>query len=156
PGRALPRERQARFELQHPGRRPGRRRVLDHRKRQGAGDGMSKLPTPAKIGLIVAGVVLALVVGYFALISPQRSHVTSLKHQLDDTRTEIAERRGVHTTPVQPQIKVADLFRLSRAMPNTADIPGVLLQLSRVASETGITFQAITPHDPVPYGAYEQ
>jgi hypothetical protein len=117
---------------------------------------MSKLPTPAKIGLIVAGVVLALVVGYFVLISPKRSHVSSLKQQIADTRTEIAERRGVRTTPIQPQIKVADLFRLSRAMPNTADIPGVLLQLSKVAAETGITFQAITPHDPAPYGAYEQ
>jgi hypothetical protein len=59
-------------------------------------------------------------------------------------------------TPSQRQIKVADLFRLSRAMPSTADIPGVLLQLSNVAAETGVTFQSITPHDPVAYGAYEQ
>ena len=117
---------------------------------------MSKLPTPAKIGLIVAGVVLALLVGYFVLISPKRSHVSSLKRQIEHTQTQIAERRGVHPTPAQPAIKVADLFRLSRAMPNTADIPGVLLQLSKVAAETGIVFQAITPHDPVSYGAYEQ
>ena len=116
---------------------------------------MSKLPTPAKIGLIVAGVVLALVVGYFVLISPKRSHASSLKQQIADTRNEIAERRGVKS-PSQPQIKVADLFRLSRAMPDTADIPGVLLQLSNVAAETGVTFQSITPHDPVAYGAYEQ
>jgi hypothetical protein len=116
---------------------------------------MTKLPTPAKIGLIVAGVVLALVVGYFVLISPKRSHVSSLKQQIAATRNDIAEARGVKT-PSQPQIKVADLFRLSRAMPDTADVPGVLLQLSNVAAETGVSFQSITPHDPVAYGAYEQ
>jgi hypothetical protein len=116
---------------------------------------MSKLPTPAKIGLILAGVVLALVVGYFALISPKRSHVSSLKQQIAETRNDIAVARGAKT-PSQPQIRVADLFRLSRAMPDTSDIPGVLLQLSNVAAETGVTFQSITPHDPVAYGAYEQ
>jgi Tfp pilus assembly protein PilO len=51
---------------------------------------------------------------------------------------------------------VADLFKLSRAMPNTADIPGVILQLSSVAAETGVQFESITPHDPVSYGAYQQ
>ena len=116
---------------------------------------MNKLSTPAKIGLIVAGIVLALVAGYFVLISPKRSHVSSLKQQIADTRSEIAGERGVKT-PSQPQIKVADLFRLSRAMPDTADVPGILLQLSNVAAETGVTFESITPHDPVPYGAYEQ
>jgi type IV pilus assembly PilO-like protein len=116
---------------------------------------MNKLPTPAKIGLVVAGVLLALIVGYFVLISPKRSDVSSLKQQIAAARNDIAEARGVKT-PSQPQIKVADLFRLSRAMPDTADIPGVLLQLSNVAAETGVSFQSITPHDPVAYGAYEQ
>ena len=51
---------------------------------------------------------------------------------------------------------MADLFKLSRAMPNTADIPGVLLQISHVAQESGVAFQAITPHDPTSLGAYQQ
>jgi hypothetical protein len=32
----------------------------------------------------------------------------------------------------------------------------VLLQLSEISSETGVSFQSITPHDPVPQGAYER
>jgi Pilus assembly protein, PilO len=116
---------------------------------------MSKLPTPAKLGLLVAGVLLALVAGWFLVISPKRSDVSTLKQQIEDTQTQIAVAHGVRT-PRQPAIRVADLFKLSRAMPNTADIPGVLLQISRVAEETGVTFQAITPHDPVSLGAYQQ
>jgi len=116
---------------------------------------MSKLPTPAKIGLLVAGVVLAVIAGYLLLISPKRSDVKSLKQEINDTRDQIAAAHGVQT-PTQPAIRVADLFKLSRAMPNTADIPGVLLQISHVAQESGVSFQAITPHDPVSLGAYQQ
>jgi hypothetical protein len=116
---------------------------------------MSKLPTPAKLGLLAAAVLLALVAGWFLVISPKRSDVSGLKRQIDDTRDQISAAHGVRT-PSQPAIRVADLFKLSRAMPNTADIPGVLLQISRVAEETGVSFQAITPHDPVSLGAYQE
>ncbi|MGE5275186.1 MAG: type 4a pilus biogenesis protein PilO [Verrucomicrobiota bacterium] len=116
---------------------------------------MSKLPTPAKIGLLAACVLLALIAGWFLLISPKRADVKTLKQEINDTRDQIAAAHGVRT-PTQPPIRVADLFRLSRAMPNTADIPGVLLQISRVAEESGVTFQAITPHDPTSLGAYQR
>jgi hypothetical protein len=116
---------------------------------------MSKLPTPAKLGLLAAAVLLALVAGWFLLISPKRSDVKTLKGQIEETRDQISAAHGVRT-PSQPAIRVADLFKLSRAMPSTADIPGVLLQISRVADETGVNFQSITPHDPVALGAYEQ
>jgi Tfp pilus assembly protein PilO len=116
---------------------------------------MSKLPTPAKLGLLAASVLLALVAGWFLVLSPKRSDVSSLKQQIEDTRDQIAAAHGVRT-PSQPAIRVADLFKLSRAMPNTADIPGVLLQISRVAEETGVNFESITPHDPVALGAYQQ
>ena len=49
---------------------------------------------------------------------------------------------------MQP-IRVADLFKLSRAMPDRTDIPSVLLQLSEISAETGVSFQSITPHDAV-------
>jgi Tfp pilus assembly protein PilO len=116
---------------------------------------MSKLPTPARIGLLAAGVLLALIAGWFLVISPKRSDVSTLKQQIEDTRTQIAVAHGAQT-PSQPAIRVADLFKLSRAMPNTADIPGVLLQISHVAEQTGVTFQAITPHDPTSLGAYQR
>ena len=116
---------------------------------------MSKLPTPAKLGLLAAAVLLALVAGWFLLISPKRSDAKTLKQEITDTRDQIAAAHGIHTT-VQPRIRVADLFRLSRAMPDTTDIPGVLLQISRVAEEAGVTFQSITPHDPTSLGAYQR
>jgi hypothetical protein len=117
---------------------------------------MSKLSTPAKLGLLAGALVIALVAGWFAVIAPKRSEAAKLQTQIDDTRLEIISARSSGSPKQGPKIRVADLFELSRAMPNRADIANVLLQLSDVASETGVTFQSITPHDPVPIGGYEQ
>lgn len=117
---------------------------------------MSKLRTEAKVALLVGGVLFGLVAGWFLVIAPKRHDASSLKQQIADTRDQISVAHGIKTPTAPPPIRVADLFKLSRAMPNTADIPGVILQLSSVAAETGVKFESITPHDPVSYGAYQQ
>jgi hypothetical protein len=117
---------------------------------------MSKLPTPAKLGLLGAAVLLALVAGWFVAIAPKRSEAAKLTRQIDETRAQIASLRAGPSRAQTPAIRIADLFTLSRAMPNRVDIPGVLLQLSRVAGETGVMFQSITPHDPVQLGSYQR
>jgi Pilus assembly protein, PilO len=116
---------------------------------------MKKLPTPAKLGLLAASAIALLLVGWFAVIAPKHSEAAKVQTEIDAVRSEIA----VAQAPPQsrpPAVRVADLFDLSRAMPNRVDIPGVLLQLSRVAEETGVSFQSITPHDPVSLGSYQQ
>ena len=117
---------------------------------------LSKLRTEVKIALVAGGVLLGLVAGWFLVVAPKRHDASALKQQIADTRDQISVAQGVKTPTAPPPIRVADLFKLSRAMPNTADIPGVILQLSSVAAETGVKFESITPHDPVSYGAYQQ
>jgi len=117
---------------------------------------LSKLRTEVKIALVAGGVLLGLVAGWFLVVAPKRHDASALKQQIADTRDQISVAQGVKTPTAPPPIRVADLFKLSRAMPNTADIPGVILQLSSVAAETGVQFESITPHDPVSYGAYQQ
>jgi hypothetical protein len=116
---------------------------------------MSKASTSVKAALVIVGMVAAIAVGWFAVISPKRSEASRLGQQIDETRTQIAEAHHPSGTQVQP-IRIADLFELSRAMPDRPDMPSVLLQLSEVASETGVNFESITPHDPVQVGAYQQ
>jgi type IV pilus assembly PilO-like protein len=118
---------------------------------------VSKLPTSAKAGVLATGLVVALLVGWFVVIAPKRSEASKLSGQIDDARTALAVAQGTgRPGPRGPVIRVADLFKLSRAMPDRADIPSVLLQLSEISAETGVSFQAITPHDPVQLGAYQQ
>jgi Tfp pilus assembly protein PilO len=107
--------------------------------------------------MVVFGITIlvALIVGWFMVVAPKRHEASSLSQQIDDTRTQITVRQGANSAPQGNPIRVADLFELSRAMPDHPDIPSVLLQLSAISAETGVTFQSITPHDPTPVGNYE-
>lgn len=117
---------------------------------------MKKKGNPA-FALAVAGVMLAMVgAGWVMLVGPQRSKANKLGHEVADARAQLAAAQASQTPSTTQPIRVADLFRLSRAMPDQADVPDLLLQLSEIAAETGITFKSITPHAPVVVTNYEQ
>ncbi len=117
---------------------------------------MTKLPSAVKAGVLVAALVAALFAGWLVVIAPKRSEASRLTAEIDATHAQIAEAQGGGSEPQVQPIRVADLFKLSRAMPDRADMPNVLLQLSEISAETGVSFQSITPHDPVSLGSYEQ
>jgi hypothetical protein len=98
----------------------------------------------AGVGVGITLVIAAL--GWFALISPQRSRASTLDAELVLVDKLVSESRAaqMQSSGVQP-IRSADLFRLTKAMPSDTDIAGVMLELSRVAAETGIVFEAIRP-----------
>ena len=107
---------------------------------------------------LVMTMIVSLAVGWFMVIAPKRQEAATLGQEITDARVQIDAAQGA-TAGGQPQanpIRVADLFKLSRAMPDKADIPNVLLQLSQISAETGVSFESITPHDPVALGAFQQ
>jgi Tfp pilus assembly protein PilO len=120
---------------------------------------MSKRSTPARLILLGASVVALLAAGWFLVVSPKRSEAKRLQAEIGEVRAQIDVREAALDRPqtaAKPAIRVADLFELSRAMPDRAGRSGVLLQLSRVAEETGVVFDSITPHDAVPQAAFQQ
>jgi Tfp pilus assembly protein PilO len=103
----------------------------------------------ALAAVLVALLVLAAVAAYFLLISPQRSKAAELKKEADATRGEITRLRQLSQQVQQTEpIRVADLFRMTKAMPSEVDMPGMILELNRIARETGIRFDSITPQAP--------
>ena len=116
---------------------------------------MKGLPKSVAIGIVIAALLVVSAAGYFLLIGPQRSKAADLAQQMDAVETQIQTLRiqRVQVAHAEP-IRVADLFRVSKAMPNTDDMPGVLLELNRIARETGIGFESISPHDPTDAGGY--
>lgn len=104
------------------------------------------IPQPVVIGLIVLGFALAGLGGWFMLISPQRSKAAELDTQIADANNAISAARALTLEAKKgAQIRVADLFRLTKAMPDQTDMPGILLQLNQVAEDSGISFEQITP-----------
>lgn len=109
----------------------------------------------------IAGVAFALVlllaVGYKLLVSSQNAQAAKIEKQVVAEQGAIVQKRaelraGLHP----PEIQTADIYRLARAMPDTQDMPGIILTLSEVANEAGIQFSLIQPQAaPVAAGSYQ-
>ena len=99
-----------------------------------------------QIGAVCFLVLLVAIAGYMFVVSPQHAQAAKLQKQIDAEQTLIYQRRaqlkkGLHP----PTIKTADVFRLARAMPDREDMPGIILTLSEVARQSGISFATIEP-----------
>jgi type IV pilus assembly protein PilO len=107
---------------------------------------MKRPSRSAVIVLIVVGVLAYGAAGYFFVVSPQRAKASDLKKQVQATEDQIQQYQLLsQQAATTPPIRVADLFRLEKAMPNEVDMAGIVLELSRIAHDTGITFESITP-----------
>lgn len=112
--------------------------------------------SPATTAAVGVGIALLLAAaGWFLLVSPQRARAAELDDEIAAIETQITQARlaARQAEDVQP-IRVADLFRLTKAMPTDLDMSGVLLELNRIASETGIGFESIAPGGTTTVGAF--
>ena len=113
-----------------------------------------KLSRKHAVVAIVAGDLLLLALGWFMLVSPQRSTASSnaraaaaAEAQVAQAREEAAKPAKV-TQPKQPTIRTAYLYSLSKAMPMTMDMPNLLLELDQVVRAAGVDLRSISPTAP--------
>ncbi len=100
-------------------------------------------------GVVVAGVVGALVIaaaGWFLLVSPQKSKANDVKQQLAGVQSQIDSRRTeLAAAPGKPRLRASDLYRMSKAVPDSTDMAGIMLDLNHLAGKTGVGFTSIAP-----------
>jgi Tfp pilus assembly protein PilO len=104
------------------------------------------------VAMIVGGDLLLLVLGWFMLVSPQRSTAQSIARSAQATEVQIQEAKAPAakpltrlTQPKQPEIRTAYLYKLSKAMPMTTDMPNLLLELSQLVRASGVSLSSIAP-----------
>jgi Tfp pilus assembly protein PilO len=107
---------------------------------------LASLDVRLQFALVVILLVAVAAGGYSFMVAPLGTQTLSLQKQVNNEQTLVLTRRaelkdGQHP----PAIQVADIFKLSRAMPDTEDMPGIILTLSNVAQEAGISFDSIEP-----------
>ena len=108
-----------------------------------------------RIAIVAFGALVVLALGYFVLIKPQGAKLKHIKSQETDARQTLAAySHKVAAARSAPKIRVADVYRLAKAMPSQADMPDVLLELSQLARDTGIRFDSISPQPVVALGSY--
>jgi Tfp pilus assembly protein PilO len=119
---------------------------------------LGKLPKGATVAMIIGGDILLLLMGWLLLVSPQRSTAQSIARSVQATEAQIIEARKpvaqprAAKPPTQPEIKTAYLYKLSKAMPMTQDMPNLLLELSQVVRNSGVQLTSLSPAPPDPSG----
>lgn len=108
-------------------------------------------------GAAVAVGLLVAVAGWMMVVSPKRSEASKLQTEISSVQSQIAVRRAALAS--KPKISIdlrsSDLFRLTKAVPDRTDMSGIVLELSRQANRSGVTFEAITPSQPVQALGYQ-
>lgn len=102
-------------------------------------------------GIVVAGLLVALV-GWKLVVSPQGKKASALDAQAATVQQQIAQNLAdaakAKQTSTVPQIKVADVYKLAKAMPSQPDVPDLLIELSQVARDSGVGLQTLSPGAP--------
>lgn len=98
------------------------------------------------VGLVALGVVVA-VAGLLLAVLPQRAKAHSLDAEIAQTQSKLVTLRSqTHRGPV---IKAAQLFQLARAMPDSTDMPGLIVDLSRAAADANVSLVSVGPQQAV-------
>jgi Pilus assembly protein, PilO len=95
------------------------------------------------VGLTVGGFLLGLL-GYVALVAPQKAEAKKLDAQLQEAHAQLVAAKRV------PKVKgasvgAADLFRLNKAMPGSDDMAGILIQLSQLTKASDVKLVGLRP-----------
>ena len=118
---------------------------------------MKRKLSPRALHVLVAVGLIVYTLGFwFMLVAPKRALASELEAEAATTQQAVATARAAAVAPPDTQpIAVADIFRLAKAMPAVPDMPGILLELARIAEETGIEFQSISPEASTVEGDYQ-
>ena len=108
-----------------------------------------------QVALVCAGLLLVAILGYFVLVSPKRSSAHKLAEEKAQVDAQIERNRASALARNLPAIRAADVFRLSKAMPDRVAMPDVILELNQLALASGISFDEIAPQAPTNETGYD-
>jgi type IV pilus assembly protein PilO len=109
----------------------------------------------AQIGVAIGLVLVIALASWFLVVSPKKSRAAALETEVAEAQTALTQAQIASRRDPVPPVDTEDLFRLAKAMPDSVDMAGILLELNRVASDTGIEFESISPAGAATVGAYQ-
>lgn len=103
-------------------------------------------------GVVVLGLALLFaLIAWFLVISPSRARTSTLGGQVTAAEVDLDTQRS----RVGAAASAASVASLTRALPRSADYPGLILQLNRLATLSGVSLESITPGTSAPGATYE-
>ena len=105
------------------------------------------------IAVAAAGLLLVALVGWFGVVSPQRSKAAELSVKIDDAERAARRRAGARPTGRPCCQSKAELATLKTAIPDEVEMPAILRQLSKASARSRVRITGITPGAAVASGA---
>ena len=114
-----------------------------------------KKQIPVAVIVLPALLILALV-GYFLLVKPKQDAAGRLADEIATLETQVEVAMAAQRQPQTDEsaIQVAEVFQVTKAMPDDDDMPGIILELNSVASASGIEFLSIAPQSGAVQASY--
>lgn len=101
-----------------------------------------QIPAAAVIALAL---LIVAAIGFFLLVKPKMNESSTLDERIAEFQSKIDVALAAQRASGGEAIKVADLFRVTKAMPDTTDMSSVILELNAVATASGVEFISIAP-----------
>jgi Tfp pilus assembly protein PilO len=115
---------------------------------------IDRLSKRTAIAIAAVGVLAVLLVGWFALVSPQRSKASELDGKISESRTAL-QLADALTKGGQQRQTAAEARVLVKAMPDKTQMSQILRQLSSAAKATRVRVNSVTPAAAAPLAGYE-
>src|SRR4029450_480354 len=95
------------------------------------------------VAIAAVGVLAVVLVGWFAVVSPQRSKASELDGKITESRTALSLAQSLHRAAARRATTV-EARALARAMPAESQMSEILRQLSSAARKTRVRVNSVT------------
>ena len=108
--------------------------------------------------LMLVVVLVIILLCWFALINPLRGDIAATDTAIEAERTKLAAAQAklaqAEITRQEGTKNQARLLELAKMVPESEEIPSLLLQIQDLAEQSGIDFISIMPGDPIEGAAF--
>jgi Tfp pilus assembly protein PilO len=111
---------------------------------------LATLSPRARAALAAGAVLVFAAAAWFLFVSPKRSEASRLESEIAAAEVRLAEAKAAaNRPPAAAGGTVSDVLRLAKAMPESGDQPGMVLELSRLAKSSKVTLRSISTQETV-------
>jgi Tfp pilus assembly protein PilO len=104
---------------------------------------------------VVAMVGLLALIGWFGLVSPQRSKASKLDGQIADAKSQLHVASMLASVESSGSGKKSGLALLHVAMPDSIRMPALLIEVQQLAASSNVRLNSFTPSGTAPLSGYD-
>ncbi len=113
-----------------------------------------------KLILVAVGIAVAAVIAGMLLIYPQFKTIATISDQIKQAEREVDEANALLLQRQDMKDRAAQTdsayLRFANAVPETPELPSLIIELQDVALQSGVNFEGLRPGDPVSSTASQQ